>query len=189
MSRRLILVGLSFFLLAPIALAQNPPTRPLEHVRYYLVFRHLAILNQKAAEAERKGEDSTKFRQYYKNKAMLSDQQASQLNQIANDCLREVGALDSRIKQIVSESRAKFPGGKLDTSAHRPEPTAGLREIDKERDLVMRRHYTRLRAAFGEVEFIKFNELITKTVRADYLPPGVRESGPRKPPQPAGTQK
>jgi hypothetical protein len=135
------------------AAAQNPSVKLPEHVKYYFVLRHIALLNQEAAEAERKGEDSTKYRQHYKNFAALKDGQVGTLNQIAADCLREMVPLDARVKQLVSESRAKLPGGKLEAGQPFPQGSSELKQLDAERDQVMQRAYARLRESFGEVEF------------------------------------
>jgi hypothetical protein len=182
MLQRIIVGSLCIILLMTVSLAQNPPQKPAEHWRYYIVFRHISVLNQKAADAERKREDSSKFRQHYKNYAALSELQANQLNQIANDCLSEVAPLNERIRQMVAESRAKIPGGKLVPGQPLPQSNPALKEIDSEREAVIRRHYMRLRETFGEAEFKRFNVVIEKSVRLNFTPVGARESGPRKPP-------
>jgi hypothetical protein len=182
MLHRIIIGSLSIILLATVSLAQNPPQKPAEHWRYYIVFRHINVLNQKAADAERKGENSSKFRQHYKNYAALSTLQASQLNQIAIDCLSEIAPLNERIRQMVAESRAKIPGGKLLPGQPLPQSTPALKEVDSEREAVIRRHYMKLRETYGEAEFKRFNEVIEKSVRLTFTPTGARGSGPRKPP-------
>jgi hypothetical protein len=181
MSQRLVLLAVSMMAFMISAVAQNPaPTKPPEHVRYYFVFRHLALLNQKAVEAEKRGEDGKKFREHYKNYAKLNDGQVDQLNQVAADCLLDIAPLDARIKQMVAASRARVPDRKIAPSSSLPEPTAELKELDKERDQIMRRAYTRLREAFGEAEFNRFSGVIEKSVRLSATPVGAREGGPRK---------
>jgi hypothetical protein len=189
MPRRLILltIGIAFFSVA--VRAQSSPQKPPEHFKYFLVFRHTALLNQKAAEMERKGEDGSKFRNHYKNYAALNDLQVSQLNQVAQDCLREVGVIDARIKQIVTESRARIPGGRLEPGQPLPQPTAELKELDQERDQIIRSHYMKLRDRFGEAEFKRFAQVVEKSVRLNVTPVGEREGGPRKPPVITNPQK
>jgi len=181
MPQRFVLLTIAMVTLMIGAAAQNPtPTKPPEHVRYYFVFRHLALLNQKAVEAERRGEDGKEFREHYKNYAKLSDTQMNQLNQAATDCLRDLAPLDARIKQLVTASRARVPDRKIAPNSTPPEPPAELKELDKERDQIMRRAYTRLREAFGEVEFSRFAGVIEKSVRLSATPGGARAGGPRK---------
>jgi hypothetical protein len=181
MPQRIILASLSVIFLVTISIAQIPPTKPPEHLRYYVLFRHLALLNQKAAEVERTGEDGSKYRHHYKNFAVLSNHQESQLKQIADDCLREVSTLDARAKQLVVESRAKMPTGGLEAGARWPTPSAELKQIDAERDQAMKRAYTQLRESFGEAEFNRFNQIIKKVVQLDAQVAGTRTGGPRKP--------
>ena len=166
------------------ATGQTPPAKPPEHVRYYFVYRHLALLDKKAIEAERKGEESTRFRQHYKRFAALSDSQQTTLKQIGADCLRELAPFDARIKQLVAESRAKVPGGKLEPGAPLPQPNPELKKIEAERDKVMQRAYTRLRESFGAVEFKRFNESIEKSVRLTATDVDPRGRRPLKPPIP-----
>jgi hypothetical protein len=167
MLQRFILFAISIVFISTGAAAQNPSPKMPEHLRYYLVFRQVSLLNEKAVAAERKGEDGSKYRLHYKNFATLNDHQMSQLDQIANECLREVAAYDGRIKQLVNEARARIAGGKLEPGRPLPEPSAELKQIDAERDQTIRRAYTRLINAFGETEFKRFNERIEKSVRAN----------------------
>lgn len=180
MLQRVVLLAFSVVLMLTGAMAQNPSPKTPEHLKYYFVFRQISLLNQKAVAAERKGEDGSRYRLHYKKFALLSDRQMSQLDQIANDCLREVAGYDARIKQLVNEVRARIPGGKLEPGRPLPKPPAELRQIDAERDRVIMRAYTRLLDAFGETEFRRFNERIGKSVRINTSQIGARESGSRE---------
>jgi hypothetical protein len=180
MFRRFIMFAISVLFLSAGVVAQNLSPQMPEHLRYYFVFRQLSLLNQKAVAAERKGEDSSKYRLHYKNFAKLSDRQMSQLDQIANDCLREVASYDDRIKQLVNEARAGLQGRKLEPGMPAPEPSAELKQIDAERDRVIRRAYTQLIDSFGEREFRRFNERIGKSVRVNPIQVGARKGESRE---------
>jgi hypothetical protein len=177
MFKRSILFATCVVLLSTGALAQNPSLKTPEHLRYYFVFRQISLLNQKAVAAERKGEDASRYRLHYKNFALLNDRQMTQLDQIANECLRDVAAFDTRIKQLVNEARARITGAKLEPGVPLPETTAELKQIDAERDRIMRHAYARLNDAFGESEFKRFNEKIEKSVRVNPVQVGARASG------------
>jgi hypothetical protein len=180
MLKRSILFVISVLFISTIVVAQNPSPRTPEHIRYYFVFRQLSLLDQKAVAAESKGEDGSRYRQHYKKFALLNDHQMSQLGQIANECLREVDAYDARIKQLVNEARAGIPRGKLEQGAPLPEQDAELKQIDAERNKIMRLAYTRLIDAFGETEFTRFNERVEKSMRVSPRRVGARKNGPRE---------
>jgi hypothetical protein len=178
MLRRSVLFAICAVLLSTGSMAQNPSPKTPEYLRYYFAFRQLSLLNQKAVAAERKGEDGSKYRLHYKNFALLNDRQMSQLDQIANDCLRDVAAFDTRIKQLVNEARARIPGSKLEPGVPLPEIISELKQIDAERDRIIRQSYTRLIDAFGETEFKRFNEKIEKSVRVNPVQVGARGGEP-----------
>jgi hypothetical protein len=180
MIQRFILFAISILFISTVALAQKPSAKTPEHIRYYFVFRQLSLLNQKAVAAERKGENGSRYRQHYKKLAQLNDGQMSQLDQIANECLRDVAAYDDRIKQLVSEARAGIPGRRLKPGVPLPKASAELKQIDAERDGIIRRAYARLIDAFGETEFRRFNEVIEKSVRDTPRQVSAREGGPRE---------
>jgi hypothetical protein len=182
MLHRFILFVISILFISTGAVAQKLSAKTPEHLRYYFVFRQLSLLNQKAVAAERKGEDGSRYRLHYKKFAQLNDHQMSQLDQIANECLREVAVYDGRVKQLVNEARARIAGGKLEPGVSKPEPSAELKQIDAERDQIIRRAYSRLLSAFGEVEFKRFNERIERSIRINPIQVGARRGETREHP-------
>jgi hypothetical protein len=179
MYQRFILFAISVLCFSAVVVAQNPSDKMPEHLRYYFVFRHISLLTQNALAAERKGEDGSRYRLHYRNIALLNDHQMSQLNQMANECLRAVAVHDARIKQLVNEARAGILGGKLERGAPLPKPPAELKEIEAERDRVIKGAYTRLIDLFGEMEFRRFNERIEKSMQLRPLKISSREKGTR----------
>jgi hypothetical protein len=180
MLQRSILFMISILFISTVAMAQNPSAKTAEHIRYYFVFRQLSLLNQKAVVAEGKGEDGSRYRQHYKKFAKLNDHQMSQLDQIANDCLREIAVYEARGKQLVNEARARILEGNLEQGAPLPEPPAELKKIEAERDWVIKGAYRRLIDAFGETEFRRFNERIEKSVQVNPMQISGRDGGSRE---------
>ncbi|HKX26915.1 MAG TPA: hypothetical protein VJ302_04400 [Blastocatellia bacterium] len=144
--------------------AQNPPaTGPVpKHVITWLMLRHVVTLNKQADEAEKKGQDGSKLRLRYKELADLSDWQAQTLNQIATECYMQVVEQDQKAQRAIDAFRAQVPGGKLADGQTPPPPPAELKELQKERNRLVSAASERLRQAFGEAEFKRFDRFINE---------------------------
>jgi hypothetical protein len=161
--------------------AQAPQSSPLPRsVLYWLMFQHIKTLNSMAAKLEAENKDGQPYRDHYKVNAQLDDKQMAQLNQIVEDCYRDVSELDRRAKALIDEARAKVPGGKLEPGQLPPPPPSQLKEMQKERDAMVEAAYNRLRETFGIKEFERFdkfvNERVARQVKAltkdDHMRPG-----------------
>lgn len=169
MLRRCIMFAIGIAVLSTVTFAQNPAPNIPEHLKYYYVFRQLSLLNQMWAAAERRGEDGSRYRQHYKKFASLDDQQMSQLNRIANECLQEVAVYDTRINQLVNETRAALPGKRLGPGVAAPAPPVELKQIDAQREGVLIRAQARLIDAMGETGFRRLNEAIEKSMHVNQV--------------------
>lgn len=150
--------------------AQSPDEQIPETVVYRQLFRHLEFLKQKADEKDAKGEDGGPLRSYYKRQAKLSDRQARDLEEIAAECNREVEKLDKKAKKLTDDFRAKNPGGKLAEGELPPQPPAELGLLWAERNNVITQAKEKLRAAFGEQEFQRFNEHVKRGIVPNIKP-------------------
>src|SRR5262245_22597628 len=102
---------------------QAPQASPLPRpVLYWLMFQHIKTLNSMADKLEAEHKDGQPYRDHYKTNAQLDDKQMAQLNQIVEDCYRDVSEMDRRAKAVIDEARARVPGGKLEPGQVPPAP-------------------------------------------------------------------
>lgn len=135
-----------------------------EHVPYIFLFHQLASLKQQADEADRQGKNDSSLRSLFKNQAALNDEQASALDTIAFDCVREVAQQDAKAKVIIDAFKARHPGGKLQRGETLPPPPAELTAMQEERNAIILRARDRLHTALGEQEFNRFEEFVKQHV-------------------------
>jgi hypothetical protein len=149
---------------------QNPiPSSVPRPMVYWLLFQHIKTLNLMADKLESEQKDGQPYRDHYKLNAKLSDEQMAKLNRIVEDCHRQVSQQDAKAKKLIDETRARVPGGKLEAGRLPPPPPVELKRMQKERDAMILAAYNRLREAFGEKEFKRFDKFVR-----DNAYPGVR---------------
>jgi hypothetical protein len=149
-----------------------------EYVVYGQIFRHLKELHKKADDEERQGRDGAHLRKLYKEMAKLDENQAAQLDAVAADANRDIEKLDKRALKIIGELRARHPAGKLAPGEQPPAPPAELAELSAKRRDRIGVARERLRSAFGEAAFARFNEFVRVRVK-----PGIRRLGNTGAPQ------
>ena len=148
---------------------KNVPSSVPRPVVYWLLFQHIKTLNLMADKLDTEKKEGQPYREHYKLNAKLSDEQMARLNRIVEDCYRQVSQQDAKAKKLIDETRARVPGGKLEAGQLPPPPPAELKRMQKERDAMILAAYNRLRAAFGEEEFRRFDKFVR-----DNAYPGVR---------------
>ena len=178
------LVALTLVLLAlgsaPLCAADDPPRKvtagPLpESVKYWALFRHMAMLETKAAEAEKRGEDGAPYRSVFRLSAKLTEEQTARLNSIAADCVARVEEKDREALAIIRAARASFRRAHPGEDVVPPEPPADLKRLQRERDELIEAAREDLHRAFGDKEFARFqgfvDEKIAPTIRRQAIPP------------------
>lgn len=149
-----------------------------EHIVYGQMFRHIKELRKKADEEARQGRDGSQFLKLYKQMAKLDDRQAAVLDQVAAEVNTEVEKLDKRAMKIIGELRARHPDGKLAPGEQPPAPPAELSQLSAARRDRINEARERLRAIFGEVEFVRFDQFVRERIK-----PGIRRLGETGSPQ------
>lgn len=142
-----------------------------EQVTWLFLFRQLAALEDKAREAENKGEDGSRYRTLYKRIANLTDQQNDMLMRTALDCMTEVRIKDALAKQVITRLRAKR---QLDINpAKAPDAPAPispeLTDLQKQRDEIILRHRENLRNGFG-IDFDRFEAFVRQNITSNITP-------------------
>ena len=135
-----------------------------KHVAYGLFFGEMAAFKKKAEENERQGLDGSSFRGHHKQRAGLNDQQAQVLDSIANDCNQAVITLNERARKIINKDRARHPHGRLNEGEPLPLPPDELRTLEDQRTATVLEAREKLRQAFGEKEFRRFDDFVQQDI-------------------------
>jgi hypothetical protein len=130
------------------------------HVIYGMLFKEAAFFKEKAHEREQKGEDGAFFREYHRNKLKLDGGHTTAFERVAEATARKMSKLDERAKRIIDNVRAQHPGGKLKEGEVLPAPPAELKALNKERIDLLIHSREELRAALGEAEFLRLENLL-----------------------------
>lgn len=133
-----------------------------DYASYRHLFSHVAHLKKQAEAADAKGEHGGRFRHLYKNAATLSDQQATDLEEIALDCEREVSKLDAKALKIVKAFRERIQ--KLTPGEPPPSPPEELKVLQEEKNRTILLARDRLRARLGGNDFDKFDQFLKRDV-------------------------
>lgn len=162
------------------AAEELPPEVP-DEVAYKHLFNHVNAFRKEAEKAERAGKNPEPFKGYFKRKAGLSNEQVRLLDDIAAESSLEVAALDTKARSIVKAYLAQYPGGQV-PYGEKPAPRpSGLRAMAEERERLILDARDRLRSAFGEEEFIRFNKFVKRRI-APNVHAGTAQQAPSAPP-------
>lgn len=152
---------------AQLDLEPHTPELP-EHVPYMFLFARQAHFLKEAEKLERQGvgmqNEVAAYRTALKQEAELNDEQARSFDEIAAECARKVALKDAQAKVIIDALAAQFPDGKVPEGVELPPPPAELSVLQQERDAIILEARDRLRAAFGDEEFARFNRFVKETV-------------------------
>jgi Spy/CpxP family protein refolding chaperone len=137
----------------PTAKAQDKPAQQArvipEHLMYWHMFHHKVLLDKKADELEKQGQNGSAYRSRYKTFANLSDKEAQILDRVAQETYDKVTAQDEKAKKVIDAIRAQGPDGKVQPGQSNPEVPERLKSMQKERDAMILAGITKLRNEFG----------------------------------------
>jgi len=125
---------------------------------YGFVFRKVSMITNKTKELRALGQIGQKPYFALQKDADLSDAQANILESIASACEQEVERQDEKAKVIIEAFRSQFPEGKIPKGVALPPPPPELKLMWEERNAMILLARDRLRAAFGEQEFHRFDQ-------------------------------
>lgn len=129
-----------------------------EHVAFSFLFRSTVTFRQRAAQTGKAQAPNTALQK----EAGIGDVQSRILEEVASATLQEVDQQDARARAVIEAFRARYPGGVVPRAEQLPPPPPELLRMQKERDAILLRGRDRLRAAFGEQEFIRFHDFVMK---------------------------
>ena len=128
-----------------------------EHVVYAFWFGKVNALNQRTRELQAQGRIGRTSYLPVQHEAGLTQAQARALSEIAAACMQEVTQKDERARIIIEAFRAQFPERRIPAGVTPPPPPPELRTMWEERNTIILRARDRLRAAFGEEAFTRFD--------------------------------
>ncbi len=129
-----------------------------DHVVYLIYFRHLANLDQVAAQREAEGKDGGGWRSHEQRAASLSEEEGYTLKRIAYDCLQSVAEVDKKIQSVVAAFHTQHPQGEYLKSGVPPE----LVQLEKEKTEIINAHIDQLKLLLGNRPFDKLARHIAK---------------------------
>ena len=144
----------------------STPGRIPIQIAYLFLFKRVADLDKRATDEEAKGKDGKIYRQHYKNKAKITDEQNAALFKVAKDCLAETSKKDDEAQKIIDKDRAKYPGGKIKPGEPFPTPPVELTTLKQERDAIVLRHLDVFKTNFSQADFIKFQQFVEREITA-----------------------
>jgi hypothetical protein len=160
------------------AAAQQPANVP-QHVVYGLLFREVAAFKKKADQMRDRGQDGSALRDFHKQRAKLSDQEAQVLDRVADDCMHALLPLDKQAQALIKADRARHPGGLLQQGEALPLPPAKLKALEQQRRETILNGRDQLRAAMGEAEFQRFDQFVHQDI-TDRIKPVPRPNASRR---------
>lgn len=154
------------------AVTQDSPQSIPTDVTYRQIFKHIAELETKAADEQRKGRDGRKFRDTYKKLARLDERQARALDRIAEKANRDLKQFDDRAKDIVKQIRSQTPSRRLEVGQKVPLPPQELFDLAKQRREITLNAVKELRENLGTAGSVNFSKFINEKVI-----PGIKKRG------------
>lgn len=141
---------------SPRTSAQKDWTVP-DYTVYDFVFRKVTRLREKTRELQAQGRIAQTPYFPLQREAGLNKAQAVALEEIAFACQQELTRQDEKAKIIISAFQAQFPGGRVPKDGNPPLPPE-LKTMWEERNAMILRARDRLRTAFGEEAFARFDD-------------------------------
>lgn len=144
--------------------AQKDDSFPLS-ARYGILFRRLAGTQSGNQESNPAAKTAAQhYAELLQHQVPLSDEQTRALIETASECQRQVADVDARARKIIEAFRAqtpRAPDSNGDQQSSRPAPPAELAALEKERTSIIIQAREKLRTAFGEETFQRFEKYLT----------------------------
>jgi hypothetical protein len=131
---------------------------------YTQVFRQVIFLDHQADVADQRGQNGSKFRNYFQAGAGLTPSEAGLLKSTALDALKTLDSLDDQIHTQVVIYRQAFRNGAWPPSTPLPPIPPEARRLQAEKDKVVRDHVASLQSAFGAERFQRFDAYVQAAV-------------------------
>ena len=135
-----------------------------KHIVYGLFFGEMLALKKKAEERERQHIESSGLRSFHKERANLNEYQAQSLDLIAVEFNDKVIKINDKAKRIIDRERARHPQGRLKDGEPLPLAPQALTDLEQERKETLLQARERIRSAFGETEFKRFDDFIQQDI-------------------------
>jgi hypothetical protein len=134
-------------------------------ILYTQVFKHIVFLDYQADQADLKGQDGNKLRNYYQARVGLTATEAALLKSTAHDAVTAVRAIDQQINTEVVIFRQQFSLGRP-ANAPLPQVPPELLALQTAKDNAILSQVAALQTGFGAGRF----QILDKYVRAAIAP-------------------
>jgi hypothetical protein len=130
---------------------------------YRFFFRHLATLDQVAAQLDSQGKSGDGLRTHEQRFSGLTEGEGASLKQVAYDCNQAVKAVETKAQAAVKAQTVPSPGGRNLSS-----PAALATRAQARADIsgIVNSHIDQLRTALGDASFEKLDAYVKATVQA-----------------------
>lgn len=144
-----------------------------DHVIYLIYFRHLANLDQVAAQREAEGKEGGGWRSHEQRAAGLNEDEGKVLKQVAYDCIQAVTEVDKKIQNVIANFHAQRPQGEY----LRVPPPQELTQLEEEKTQIINAHIEQLESRLGEDAFKKLTAHVSNNFK-----PSVKQLPVQSPP-------
>lgn len=142
---------------------QELPKVP-DFVAYRHLFHHVAAFNKEAKRMKNEGKDEKPFKEFFKRKAGLTEDQAHALEEVAEAYEQDERAVLLRAKDLIDTYKAQYPGGQVPHGTKPAPPPSELRALTEEHNAIVLRWRDRLQVALGNNEFNRFDNFVRRRV-------------------------
>lgn len=146
------------------AAAQEDESFPLS-ARYGILFRRLVGTQSGNQESNPAAKTAAQhYAELLQHQVPLSDEQTRALIETASECQRQVADVDARARKMIETFRAQSTrpaDSNGEQQATKPAPPAELAALEKERASIIMQAREKLRTAFGEETFQRFEQYLT----------------------------
>jgi hypothetical protein len=128
-----------------------------DEIIYFILFKHLIGLKAQAERESVEGKTPLNYIELYKQQANLDDAQSQFLFQTAQDCMDAVKPIDDEAKNAITQARAQFPTGELNSPDDLPLPAKGLDKLQLRKNQMILSYKVVLENYLGTSKFTEFN--------------------------------
>jgi hypothetical protein len=129
-----------------------------DYVVYDVLFNMVKVFDREAAKLESEGKSGKIWSEYFKRESDLTDEQVATLRKVADEFAVEIEPNRTRAMQIIKETRAAFPNGKIKEGDVPPPLSNELIALQQQRQEIALRYRDRLQNLLGNEVFGQFSQ-------------------------------
>jgi hypothetical protein len=135
-----------------------------DRITYWFLFKKVNVLEKKAQKAVNEGRDPKEYREYFKKKLNLTENQNSSLMQTAAACVTEIEASDARAKDIIKRGHQDLKRNPPRPGDPPPAPPIELTLLQNQRESVVIRYRDLLKTTLGDSKFVELDSYVKQEI-------------------------